>query len=103
MNAGGNISIDRLEAGDYATTAGEAAEIRSARGLPIDAPLTSLSSVVISAGGWIRESGIGDSGVDVVANRLQLSASRRNQRTGDCCQHACLSCLRERGNYSGRP
>ncbi|MFM8477211.1 MAG: hypothetical protein ACKOEO_15630, partial [Planctomycetaceae bacterium] len=74
LNAGGNVTIDYLDAGDYAVTEAAAAEIRAARGLSADARLTSLNNVQITAGGFIGEAGSGDSGVDIVGNRLTLSA-----------------------------
>ncbi|MEN9556606.1 MAG: hypothetical protein RLZZ232_2892, partial [Planctomycetota bacterium] len=74
LNAGGNVSLGYLEAGEYAATDAEADAIRQARGLEADAPLTSLSTVTINAGGWIGETGAGDSGVDLVAGRAVLNA-----------------------------
>ncbi|MEI7699746.1 MAG: hypothetical protein WCK86_08130, partial [Planctomycetia bacterium] len=43
LNAGGNVLIDHLDAGEYAATEADAAAIRSARGLASNAPLTTLN------------------------------------------------------------
>ncbi|MFM8479548.1 MAG: hypothetical protein ACKOEO_27480, partial [Planctomycetaceae bacterium] len=74
MNAGGDVSIDYLSAGDYAATDAQAAEIRTARGLDADAPLTAVSSVTITAGGSIRQPGSGDATVDLIAETVRLQA-----------------------------
>ncbi|MGV2339065.1 MAG UNVERIFIED_CONTAM: hypothetical protein LVR18_35300 [Planctomycetaceae bacterium] len=74
INAGGSVSIDYLSAGDYAATGSQAAQIRTARSLAADAPLTAIGSITVTAGGSIRQQGSGDSLVDVVADTLTLQA-----------------------------
>ncbi|MFN5050846.1 MAG: hypothetical protein ACK5L2_04280, partial [Planctomyces sp.] len=74
INAGGSVSIDHLSAGDYAATDSQAAQIRTARSLAADAPLTAIGSITVTAGGSIRQQGSGDSLVDVVADTLTLQA-----------------------------
>ncbi|MFM7832457.1 MAG: hypothetical protein ACKPJD_11730, partial [Planctomycetaceae bacterium] len=74
INAGGSVSIDYLSAGDYAATDSQAAQIRAARSLAADAPLTAIGSITVNAGGSIRQQGSGDSLVDVVADTLTLQA-----------------------------
>ncbi|MFN9037047.1 MAG: hypothetical protein ACK5YO_12170, partial [Planctomyces sp.] len=74
ISAGGSVSIDFLSAGDYAATEAQALQIRTARGLAADASLTAVGDVVITAGGSIRQTGSGDSGVDLVAADVTLQA-----------------------------
>ncbi|MFM7869163.1 MAG: hypothetical protein ACKPHU_33500, partial [Planctomycetaceae bacterium] len=49
-------------------------QIRAARSLAADAPLTAIGSITVTAGGSIRQQGSGDSLVDVVADTLTLQA-----------------------------
>ncbi len=74
LNAGGDVLVGKITAGDYAATADAAAALRQDRGLAADALFTALSGVAIKAGGAIREIGTGDADIDIVAGSLALEA-----------------------------
>ncbi|HND54741.1 MAG TPA: hypothetical protein PLV92_20155, partial [Pirellulaceae bacterium] len=74
LNAGGDVIVSNLIAGDYAATPVEADVLRAVRQLPADAPIRTLNDVTIVAGGAIREDATGDDAVDIVAKRLKLQA-----------------------------
>ena len=74
LNAGGDVLIGKISAGDFAATADEAATIRAGRGLAADSLFTSMPGVTIKAGGAIREIGEGDTDLDIVAGKLTLEA-----------------------------
>ena len=74
LNAGGDVLIGTIVAGDYAADAAAADALRQVRGLAADASFTALSGVAITAGGTIRQLGAGDAEIDIVAGNLSLEA-----------------------------
>ena len=74
LNAGGDVLIGKISAGEFAATADEADAIRVDSGLAAGALFTTLPGVAIKAGGAIREIGEGDAEIDIIAGKLTLEA-----------------------------
>ena len=74
LNAGGDVLIGKISAGEFAATADEADAIRVDSGLAAGALFTTLPGVAIKAGGAIREIGEGDAEIDIIAGTLTLEA-----------------------------
>ncbi len=74
LDAGGNVTIGLIDAGDYSATDTAAAGLRTARGMAANDFFTSLTDVTIRAGGFIQEVATADPDVDVIAGSLTLLA-----------------------------